>query len=1069
MLAFGGKEDSDHISTVAGFFTGIVSLFLALADFFREEPPTPDPAALADDLALNLAEQWLEEATARGLRDPRVLPLTWSSTSRDVVQLPRTAGTRVLRMRLNGRLDGQFDEAIAQLTDDYRQLPGGRLVVLGEPGSGKSVLAILLTLGLLKARAPGGPLPVLLPASSWDPVRESLDDWIVRTLALPYYSGRPEIPRTLLAHGLLLPVPDGLDEIPESARRSAVRGINLALGTERPVVVTCRAAEYEDLIRGGAPTLRAAPVVEVSPLPPGDVIAYLRDVDWPRDVDWTPVYTHLRSRRDSPLAAAMSTPLMVTSARLVHERLELDPRDLQDSARFDSRLAVEQHLIGQLIDAAYAPDPRRPDPDRRMSWTAGQARRWLTFLAHYLHDHRERDLAWWRMSERLLSPWFTPVFGIAAGLLLGLGSLVWIVGTGVLSWPARKDFPLIGGSIGGGFALLVVIIWHAAPGRPPGRLSFSLRGSLGRLRRGFRHGVMLTAFAVAPVLLVITIATALGAPDGPGSFDAIETYYEMVSVGLCLVLVIGLALAAHNWLDAPPHQAAQASPGRSVAQDRMSALAGCVVSATGLSGWYAGIFSGAWLSRELNDWVGYPGRRNVSLLAQDKWHAVTGYFGGNAYAVLGLTVLLPGAVFGLLLLLTRARPRFVLLTFCLAARGRLPLRLSAFLADARRRELLRQSGSVYQFRHVRLQETLAGQPLYEDGEQPAVASRAVRRRLVLTAGAVATATAAVSGSSGSRDQSYKVFAMPEEAEVLEFHPSGETRLAIGSGMGTVWLWDWANGSPSPGGQLIRDGSEYSSVSGLSLHPRRPLLAVSDALLLEVWNTRTGRRVRRLPTDPNGPKGSPVFSPHGDYLVLSDSARFKLWHLGSGDTIGNVFARPVQDVPSSLVFRPRTDELISLDDRGDLRRFSLPSLEEEAKLLTHPPSADGESYASSSGLSANWDQHLVAFMRHSSLSGESRAEVWTLSGTQVSWPDTRERSTVHDLALSPTAPLLATCDNRDLHLWRYISGGNTVVHLHTFTGHTSWINAVRFSPNGALIATASADRTVRLWRTDRRLP
>ncbi|MEU6505445.1 hypothetical protein [Streptomyces sp. NPDC046942] len=89
----------------------------------------------------------------------------------------------------------------------------------------------------------------------------SLDDWIVRTLALPYYSGRPEIPRTLLAHGLLLPVLDGLDEIPKSARRSAVRGINLALGTERPVVVTCRAAEYEDLIRGGTPTLRAAPVV----------------------------------------------------------------------------------------------------------------------------------------------------------------------------------------------------------------------------------------------------------------------------------------------------------------------------------------------------------------------------------------------------------------------------------------------------------------------------------------------------------------------------------------------------------------------------------------------------------------------------------------------------------------------------------------------------------------------------------------------------------------------------------------------------------------------------------------
>jgi hypothetical protein len=46
----------------------------------------------------------------------------------------------------------------------------------------------------------------------------------------------------------------------------------------------------------------------------------------------------------------------------------------------------------------------------------------------------------------------------------------------------------------------------------------------------------------------------------------------------------------------------------------------------------------------------------------------------------------------------------------LAARGRLPWRLTVFLEDARRRGVLRQMGAVYQFRHARLQDHLAESP-----------------------------------------------------------------------------------------------------------------------------------------------------------------------------------------------------------------------------------------------------------------------------------------------------------------------------------------------------------------------
>ncbi|AZQ36828.1 hypothetical protein EJ357_28060 [Streptomyces cyaneochromogenes] len=73
-------------SAVAGLPVGIASLLMALADFFRQEPAVPDPAAYADDLARTLRAQWLEEAEARRLRDPRVLPLAWTSTAREVAR-----------------------------------------------------------------------------------------------------------------------------------------------------------------------------------------------------------------------------------------------------------------------------------------------------------------------------------------------------------------------------------------------------------------------------------------------------------------------------------------------------------------------------------------------------------------------------------------------------------------------------------------------------------------------------------------------------------------------------------------------------------------------------------------------------------------------------------------------------------------------------------------------------------------------------------------------------------------------------------------------------------------------
>ncbi|MEK8141673.1 hypothetical protein NKH18_00840 [Streptomyces sp. M10(2022)] len=202
---------------------------------------------------------------------------------------------------------------------------------------------------------------MVLTLSTWDPVRESLRDWIERTLGTDYYGGRTEKPKLLHDGQKLLMILDGLDEMPEASRRRAVRVINESSGECNGVVLTCRSAEYQDVIERGSPVLRRAPVVEIAPVPTTDAIVYLSDVSWPDGVEWGPVYEHLRANPGSPPAVALSTPLALTLARTVYSNCDRDPGELLD---FDSSHAVEDHLLDHVVTAAYA--PREAAWDKRL-------------------------------------------------------------------------------------------------------------------------------------------------------------------------------------------------------------------------------------------------------------------------------------------------------------------------------------------------------------------------------------------------------------------------------------------------------------------------------------------------------------------------------------------------------------------------------------------------------------------------------------------------------------------------------------------------------------------------------
>src|SRR5262249_32089684 len=125
----------------------------------------------------------------------------------------------------------------------------------------------------------------------------------------------------LLASGLILPILDGLDEIPQEVRGPAISRINDALRPGEHVVVTCRSQDYRDAItpHGGVDvTLGAAAAVRLCPLGADAVRSYLcDDATGPvARVRWDPVLAVLGP--ETLVGQALGTPLMVGLARTIY-------------------------------------------------------------------------------------------------------------------------------------------------------------------------------------------------------------------------------------------------------------------------------------------------------------------------------------------------------------------------------------------------------------------------------------------------------------------------------------------------------------------------------------------------------------------------------------------------------------------------------------------------------------------------------------------------------------------------------------------------------------------------------
>ncbi|MFD1546853.1 NACHT and WD40 repeat domain-containing protein [Nonomuraea guangzhouensis] len=978
---------------------------------------TPVEPALAD-LRKMVNNQWRNEATRMLGLDP--MPVRWNL--RDEVRF-------IDGPRISGEItwSGSGDQ-IEGLADRFRA-SGGRLVVLGGPGAGKTTLAIQLLRELLKSK--NGPVPVLLTMSGWD-VKEYpfFEDWLVARLeqtypALHTYGG--DMARRLVRDDKIVPVLDGLDEMPASSLPGALAALNRSLPVETQLVLTSRTAEYT----AAAQALGRAAVVEAEPMSAGAAADYLNGIlgRTVRHPGWERLLDRLRDDESTPLSETVSSPLGMWLLRTVYEPAA-DPSRLLDPARFATAAELRAYLFDRLVPALIeARPPAEKDeadlfrPSRR--YRPEQVTQWLGYLATLLDRTPAeaeaiplggksigvRDFAWWWLAGLTMR---RPPPGPGVMLLVLVASVAW---GGVLATLALDGFTwwFLAGGLG------IIIMYREKSGhsywtrdRPGyadlriGRRIFSL---LNKLLSAFSiaSGIALaSALAEGVVQAVVNLVTGDALTEG-----LVRAFVAAVVFGPAMLLVF-MTDAVAEWAEIPVMDGQASTP---------------------LTSWRA--------DRRLNLVRLLAGGALGAIIGGVLIWATGGSVGETAVAI--TVAALAGMTYGLVSGRHHAWLVYELAAFRLARQGRLPRRLMAFLDDAHRLGLLRAVGPLYQFRHAEFHDHLAGRgapataPRQAIAPPPPVPRRAGRLVTPVPLRTIETAQK-VSGLAFSPDGTRLTWTGEGTTTLADLTGSPERVFRHSSRLIARLLGTGPMAAISPDGRLI------------ALTKERLSLRDYDATAGKIWiaDLATGAELVELGND--GGVQAMVFSPDSARLAVSDTeVTTRIWDVTDGTELLRIAHLAG---PPGLAFSPDGTRLATASSsswgRGQTWEAEIWDSETGVALLRLSAS-DTERFSWTRDVAFRPDGTLLA------TAGSDVTRIWDAGSGAV-------LVTLHEearhVAFSPDGTLLAAAGyGSEVRLWDVGDGTDVWEVLRLPRGH--WSTAGAFSPDGSLFATVTG-KIIQLW-------
>jgi hypothetical protein len=249
---------------------------------------------------------------------------------------------------------------------------GGSIVILGEPGAGKTTSLLSLARGLIRRReaSDAEPVPVVLNLATWANRYSYFADWVVDELKEKYQIPAPT-GRTWLREKRLTLLLDGLDETDDADRASCIAAINEFSNTVGvPGLVVCsRVQEYYD----AGVQLHAHAALRVLPLSRQQVDSYLEEQG--------PALAAIRKAvADNPEWFALArVPLMLSVLTVVGSRADSAAIARMQSAKPED---LRDEVFKEYVDAMLSRKGVRPNAPPRSGFV-----QWMSTLAQSMQDH----------------------------------------------------------------------------------------------------------------------------------------------------------------------------------------------------------------------------------------------------------------------------------------------------------------------------------------------------------------------------------------------------------------------------------------------------------------------------------------------------------------------------------------------------------------------------------------------------------------------------------------------------------------------------------------------------------
>lgn len=325
---------------------------------------------------------------------------------------------------------------------------------------------------------------------------------------------------------------------------------------------------------------------------------------------------------------------------------------------------------------------------------------------------------------------------------------------------------------------------------------------------------------------------------------------------------------------------------------------------------------------------------------------------------------------------------------------------------------------------------------------------------------------------------------PEEQaiRISTFSPDGARILTAGVNSNAV-LWD------SSGRTVAILRGHTAGITSAEFGGAGLLVTSSDDGTARLWNAYDGHPVAVLPSGRDR-VSTATFSPDGlRVATASEEGAIRIWP--SPSWTNALLLTPLRGRLNGVAFTSDGNHLIAYAEAGRSRLWTLSATPTDALLPGAPPkliqgvtSADGRQIfalgAASNPFLGAWrlDENALApewtansAPRGISLAASHRtprlvvaqqkphvATVWNATNGTLLATLTGHRAGLKDARFSPDDQLVATAsDDKTARLWNL--AGDTLEEL---PGHSRAVNQARFNPDGTRVITASDDGTARIW-------